>query len=166
MWSFATWRFGGTEATESTSRSRPTLPSPAAASGTRTGTAVKLDSSPGFVWNGNVLFRQEYGFFCSQSPHLTLTSNTCVAHMYAAAAIRYSSEDSVCRNKNFAFQDSDSLHIEEAVGQSARLKKFDCDYNNYGTAIGQAPPGAPFDTVKPREHDSFLAAGAKSIVDY
>jgi hypothetical protein len=131
-----------------------------------TGRAVYVEESTGFVATRNVLFRQEYGFFFMRSPGLTLTHNTCVANLYAGAALFYSCEKSVCRYNNFVFQGSDPIHIQEGPGGLTKLRKFDCDYNNYGTSIGQAPKGAPFDTVTPRKQDAFLDTGAKSVVNY
>jgi hypothetical protein len=130
------------------------------------GIAVHVQQSPGFVGKENALFRQEYGFFCSRSPGLTLERNTCVGNFYAGAALFYSCENSVCHNNNFVFPSSDSIHVQEDAGQSAKLKTFDCDYNNYASSIAQAPPGEPFDTVTPRKQDAFLDLAAKAIVYY
>jgi hypothetical protein len=53
----------------------PHVTAPAAGSGTRIGTrwptgyAVRVVRSPGFVGRGNVLFRQEHGFWFYNSPN-------------------------------------------------------------------------------------------------
>lgn len=131
-----------------------------------TGTALRVVRSPGFTGSGNILFRQEHGFWLYNSPGAVLTQNTCVANLYSAAAFLYSCENSVCRNNSFAFQGNDVLVIEENVGEQAKLRKFDCDYNNYGTALRPQPAGTRFDTIRPRQGESYLEGGSKAIVNY
>jgi len=131
-----------------------------------TGYAVRVVRSPGFVGRGNVLFRQEHGFWFYNSPNVTLTHNTCVANLYSAAAFLYSCENSTCRNNSFTFQGNDVIVIEESLGQRNKLKTFDCDYNNYGTALRQQPPGSVFDSITPRETESYLGGYSKAIVNY
>jgi hypothetical protein len=131
-----------------------------------TGTAVRAVRSPGFVGRENVLFRQENGFWFYHSPRFKLEHNTCAANLYSAAAVLYSCENSVCRNNSFAFQGNDVIVIEEELGQKDKLKTFECDYNNYGTALRRQPAGTAFDSVAPRERDSHLAGGSKAIVNY
>jgi len=46
--------------------------------------------------------------------------------------------------------------IEEDLGRKDKLKAFDCDYNNYGTALRAQPPGAVFDSIEPRESEGYL----------
>lgn len=131
-----------------------------------TGYAVRVVRSPGFVGHGNVLFRQEHGFWFYNSPNVTLTQNTCVANLYSAAAFLYSCENSVCRNNSFTFQGNDVVVIEEDLGRKDKLKKFDCDYNNYGTALRRQPPGTVFDSITPRESEGYFEGGSKAIVNY
>ena len=131
-----------------------------------TGHAVRVVRSPGFVGRDDVLFRQEHGFWFYDSPKVTLTHNTCVANLYAAAAFLYSCEKSICRNNSFTFQGNDVIVIEENLGEQRKLASFDCDYNNYGTALREQPQGTPFDSVSPREVESFLRGGSKAIVNY
>ena len=131
-----------------------------------TGTAARVERSPGFVGRENVVFRQEHGFWMYNSPGFTLTNNTCAANLYSAMAALYSCENSVCRNNSFAFQGNDVIVIEENLGQAEKLKSFDCDFNNYGTALRPQPAGTTFDSVTPREKDGHLAGGSKAIVNY
>jgi hypothetical protein len=131
-----------------------------------TGYAVRVVRSPGFVGRANVLFRQEHGFWFYNSPNVTLTQNTCVANLYAAAAFLYSCEKSICRNNSFTFQGNDVIVIEENLGDKDKLKTFDCDYNNYGTALREQPAGTAFDSITPREGENFLRGGSKAIVNY
>jgi hypothetical protein len=56
--------------------------------------------------------------------------------------------------------------IEENLGDQDKLKTFDCDYNNYGTALREQPAGTAFDSIMPRESESFLRGGSKAIVNY
>jgi hypothetical protein len=56
--------------------------------------------------------------------------------------------------------------IEENLGEKGKLAKFDCDYNNYGTALREQPPGTQFDSISPRRSESFLIGGSKAIVNY
>ena len=56
--------------------------------------------------------------------------------------------------------------IEEELGQKSKLKTFDCDYNNYGTALREQPPGTKFDSITPRKSESFLSGYTKAIVNY
>ena len=56
--------------------------------------------------------------------------------------------------------------IEENLGEQRKLATFDCDYNNYGTALREQPQGTHFDSVSPREVESFLRGGSKAIVNY
>ena len=114
----------------------------------------------------NVLFRQEHGFWFYNSPQVTLTQNTCVANLYSAAAFLYSCENSICRNNSFTYQGNDVIVIEENVGDKRKLETFDCDYNNYGTALREQPQGTTFDTIAPRDTESFLSGGSKAIVNY
>jgi len=131
-----------------------------------TGHAVRVVRSPGFVGRENVLFRQEHGFWCYNSPNVALTHNTCVANLYSAAALLYSCENSVCRNNSFTFQGNDVIVIEENLGEKRKLATFDCDYNNYGTALREQPQGTKFDSISPRETENFLRGGSKAIVNY
>ena len=131
-----------------------------------TGTALRVERSPGFVGRENVLFRQEHAFWMYNSPRFVLENNTCAANLYSAAAVLYSCENSVCRNNSFAFQGNDVIVIEENVGEKGKLKTFDCDYNNYATALRPQPEGTTFDSVTPRERDSHLRGGSKAIVNY
>ena len=131
-----------------------------------TGYAVRVVRSPGFVGRENVLFRQEHGFWFYNSPNVTLTQNTCVANLYSAAAFLYSCENSTCRNNSFTFQGNDVIVIEENLGEKDKLKTFDCDYNNYGTALREQPAGSVFDSITPRESEGFLRGGSKAIVNY
>ena len=127
---------------------------------------MRAAQSPGFVGRDNVLFRQEHAFWFYHSPSATLTHNTCVANLYSAAAFLYSCENSVCRNNSFTFQGNDVIVIEESVGQKSKLKTFDCDYNNYGTALREQPAGTKFDSITPRKSESFLYGYTKAIVNY
>jgi hypothetical protein len=131
-----------------------------------TGYAVRVVRSPGFVGRDNVLFRQEHGFWFYNSPNVTLAHNTCVANLYSAAAFLYSCENSICRNNSFTFQGNDVIVIEENLGEKRKLAKFDCDYNNYGTALREQPPGTQFDSISPRANEVFLRGGSKAIVNY
>jgi hypothetical protein len=131
-----------------------------------TGYGIRANQSPGFVGRGNVLFRQEHAFWFYHSPSVTLAHNTCVANLYSAAAFLYSCENSVCRNNSFAFQGNDVIVIEENLGQKSKLKTFDCDYNNYGTALREQPPGTKFDSITPRKSESFVFGYSKAIVNY
>jgi hypothetical protein len=131
-----------------------------------TGYAVRAAQSPGFTGRGNVLFRQEHAFWFYHSPGVSLTHNTCVANLYSAAAFLYSCENSVCRNNSFTFQGNDVIVIEEEPGGKSKLQSFDCDYNNYGTALRDQPAGTKFDSVMPRDTDSFLFGYSKAIVNY
>ncbi len=56
--------------------------------------------------------------------------------------------------------------IEENLGEKRKLAKFDCDYNNYGTALRGQPPGTMFDSVSPRRGEDFLEGGSKAIVNF
>jgi hypothetical protein len=89
-----------------------------------------------------------------------------VANLYSAAAFLYSCENSICRNNSFTFQGNDVVVIEENLGEKRKLATFDCDYNNYGTALREQPPGTIFDSVLPRDIESFLRGGSKAIVNY
>jgi len=131
-----------------------------------TGTGLRIVRSPGFTGRHNVLFKQENAFWFYNSPNATLISNTCAANLYSAAAFLYSCENSVCRNNSFAFQGNDVIVIEENLGQKPKLKTFDCDYNNYGTALRVQPEGISFDNVMPRQQESYLNHGSKAIVNY
>lgn len=131
-----------------------------------TGYAVRVVRSPGFTGRDNVLFRQEHGFWFYNSPNVTLTQNTCVANLYSAAAFLYSCENSVCRNNSFTFQGNDVIVIEENLGEKRKLATFDCDYNNYGTVLRAQPPDTEFDSIAPRDTESFLIGGSKAIVNY
>jgi hypothetical protein len=131
-----------------------------------TGTAVRAAHSPGFVGRHNVLFQQEHGFWFYHSPNATLLNNTCAANLYAAAAFLYSAENSVCRYNSFAFQGNDVLVIHEDLGQAAKLKSFDCDFNNYGTALRPQPEGVVFDSITPRREEPYFRGGSKAIVNY
>jgi hypothetical protein len=131
-----------------------------------TGYAVRVVRSPGFTGRDSVLFRQEHGFWFYNSPNVTLAHNTCAANLYSAACFLYSCENSVCRNNSFAFQGNDVIVIEENLGEKRKLAKFDCDYNNYGTALRGQPPGTTFDSVSPRRIEDFLQGGSKAIVNY
>lgn len=131
-----------------------------------TGYAVRVVRSPGFTGRDSVLFRQEHGFWFYNSPNVTLAHNTCAANLYSAACFLYSCENSVCRNNSFAFQGNDVIVIEENLGEKRKLAKFDCDFNNYGTALRGQPPGTTFDSVSPRRTESFLEGGSKAIVNY
>jgi hypothetical protein len=130
-----------------------------------TGIAIYGYLSPNMTVHGNVLFKQEHGVWLHSCPNSVLTSNTCAAHVYSAASLLHSAA-CVIRNNSFAFQGNDVLLIQLSKGQVDKLKEFDCDYNNYGTSIRQAPPGLPFDNVDPRPRDSFLACDSKAIVNY
>jgi nitrous oxidase accessory protein NosD len=131
-----------------------------------TGHAVRVVRSPGFVGRDDVLFRQEHGFWFYNSPNVTLTQNTCVANLYSAACFLYSCENSTCRNNSFTFQGNDVIVIEENLGEKKRLATFDCDYNNYGTALREQPHGTVFDSIMPRETEGFLFGYSKAIVNY
>src|SRR5688572_7465259 len=126
-----------------------------------TGTALRVERSPGFTGRENVLFRQEHAFWMYNSPGFTLTNNTCAANLYSAAAVLYSCENSVCRNNSFAFQGNDVIVIEENAGEKGKLRTFDCDYNNYATALRRQPEGTRFDSVTPRKKDDHLGGGSK-----
>ena len=95
-----------------------------------------------------------------------MTQNTCVANLYSAAAFLYSCENSICKNNSFTYQGNDVIVIEENVGDKGSLATFDCDYNNYGSSLREQPQGTTFDTVAPRDTDSFLSGGSKAIVNY
>jgi len=131
-----------------------------------TGYALRVVRSPGFVGRDDVLFKQEHGFWFYNSPNVTLTHNTCVANLYSAACFLYSCENSICRNNSFTFQGNDVIVIEENRGEKKKLATFDCDYNNYGTALREQPPGTQFDTITPRESEGFLFGYSKAIVNY
>ena len=131
-----------------------------------TGYALRVVRSPGFVGRGNVLFRQEHAFWFYNSPNATLTHNTCVANLYSAAAFLYSCENSICRSNSFTFQGNDVIVIEENLGKKSRLQTFDCDHNNYGTALREQPPGTQFDSITPRKREGFLYGWTKAIVNY
>jgi hypothetical protein len=131
-----------------------------------TGYAVRVVRLPGFTGRDDVLFRQEHGFWFYNSPNVTLTQNTCVANLYSAAAFLYSCENSVCRNNSFTFQGNDVIVIEENLGEKGKRATFDCDYNNYGTALREQPLGTEFDSISPRDTESFLSGGSKAIVNY
>jgi parallel beta-helix repeat protein len=131
-----------------------------------TGTAVRATRSPGFSGHHNVLFQQEHGFWLYHSPGVTLTNNTCAANLYSAAALYYSCENSICRNNSFAFQGNDVIVIEENLGGQTRLKTFDCDYNNYGTALREQPAGTLFDRITPRQQEPHFHGWSKAIVNY
>jgi hypothetical protein len=74
--------------------------------------------------------------------------------------------NSVCRNNSFTFQGNDVIVVEENLGGKGKLAKFDCDYNNYGTALREQPQGTQFDSVSPRDIEGFLSGGSKAIVNY
>ena len=131
-----------------------------------TGTAVRATRSPGFIGYHNVFFQQEHGFWFYHSPGATITNNTCAANLYSAAAFYYSCEDSICRNNSFSFQGNDVIVIEEELGGKKRLKAFDCDYNNYGTALREQPEGTVFDSVTPRKQEPHFRGWSKAIVNY
>ena len=131
-----------------------------------TGTAVRAAHSPGFTGRSNVVFRQEHGFWFYHSPNATLLHNTCAANLYSAAAFLYSAEDSVCRYNSFAFQGNDVLVIHEDLGQAQKLQSFDCDFNNYGTALRPQPEGSAYDRITPREEEPYFRGGSKAIVNY
>jgi hypothetical protein len=131
-----------------------------------TGFGVRAVRSPGFIGRHNVLFRQEHAFWFYHSPNVSLTHNTCVANLYSAAAFLYSCENSVCRNNSFTWQGNDVIVIEENRGDKSKLKTFDCDYNNYGTAMREQPAGTKFDSLTPRQGEDFLSGGSKAIVNY
>ena len=131
-----------------------------------TGYALRIVRSPSFVGRGNILFRQEHGFWFYNSPNVTLMQNTCVANLYSAACFLYSCENSICRNNSFTFQGNDVIVIEENLGRKDKLKTFDCDYNNYGTALREQPQGTIFDSIMPRETEGFLFGYSKAIVNY
>jgi hypothetical protein len=133
------------------------------------GAAKRLRDSgreiPGFIGRGNVLFRQEHAFWFYHSPSVS-SPTTRVANLYSAAAFLYSCEKSICRNNSFTFQGNDVMVIEETLGGKTRLKTFECDYNNYGTALRGQPLGAKFNSLTPRKSEGFLSGGSKAIVNY
>ena len=130
-----------------------------------TGTAVYGYLSPRITARDNVLFRQEHGIWVHSCPNTTVTNNTCVANLYSAASF-YHSEGCVVRNNSFAFQGNDVIVFQLNKGQAAKLKDFDCDYNNYGTPLRQVAPGVVFDMIEPRKQDAMLDLGSKAIVNY
>jgi nitrous oxidase accessory protein NosD len=130
------------------------------------GIGINVHYSPHFTGTNNVVFRQEYGFWFSHSPNVTLTHNTAAANLYGAAMFHYSIENSVCRNNSFAYQGNDVLCIIETLGQKAKLATFDCDYNNYGTPIRQVREGEEHDMIEPRPRDRILDMGSKAIINY
>ena len=131
-----------------------------------TGSAMRVNFSPGFVAHRNVLFRQEHAVWLYNSPRSRITHNTCVGNLYSAAAFLYSVEGSVCRNNSFAYQGNDVLVIHAHLNQKAKLKTFDCDYNNYGTSQRAHGAGAVFDSLTPREKERYLSYGSKAVVNY
>jgi hypothetical protein len=131
-----------------------------------TGTAVRAERSPGFIGHHNLFFQQEHAFWFYNSPNVTVTNNTCAGNLYSAAAFLYSCENSICQNNSFAFQGNDVIVIEEDLGRKDRLKTFKCDYNNYGTALREQPPGTIFDTIHPREKEPHFHSYSKAIVNY
>lgn len=131
-----------------------------------TGTAVRAAHCPGFVGRHNVFLQQEHGFWFYHSPRATLLHNTCASNLYAAAAFLYSAEGSVCRYNSFAFQGNDVLVIHEDLGQQQKLRTFDCDFNNYGTALRPQPEGTAFDSITPRREEPYFRGGSKAIVNY
>lgn len=130
------------------------------------GVAIKVDRSPRFVGDHNVLFRQERGFMLHSSPASKLTFNTCIANLYGAATFIHSIEGSVCRNNSFAFQGNDVLVIIADQDEAADLHTFDCDHNNYGTHVRDQPDGIAFDRVVPRDSDRRILGQSKAIVRY
>jgi parallel beta-helix repeat protein len=130
-----------------------------------TGTAIYGYLSPRLTVQGNVLFRQEHGVWVHSCPNSSVTDNTCVANLYSAASL-YHSEGCVMRNNSFAFSGNDVIVIQLNKGQAAKLKEFDCDYNNYGTPLRQVPQGAAVDMIEPRKQDAMLDLGSKAIVNY
>jgi nitrous oxidase accessory protein NosD len=130
------------------------------------GNGVNVHYSPSFTGTRNVVFRQEFGFWFSHSTNVTLTHNTAAGNLYGAAMFHYSIENSVCRNNSFAFQGNDVLAIIQNLGDSAKLRGFDCDYNNYGTPIRQVAPGEAHDMIEPRKRDAMLDMGSKAIINY
>jgi hypothetical protein len=129
-----------------------------------TGRAISVVFSPNFSGEGNVLFRQESGFWLYQSPGARIVQNTCLSNLYGAAHFYYSVRGSVCKNNDFAFQGNDVLVIEVEKGRKADLNEFKCDYNNLGTMLREQPPGTIFDSVTPRE--AVLHGYSKAIVGY
>jgi hypothetical protein len=131
-----------------------------------TGTAIRAVHSPGFSGRNNVLFQQEHAFWFYHSPRATLKNNTCAGNLYSAAAFLYSCENSVCSNNSFAFQGNDVVVIEEELGGKGKLDTFDCDFNNYGTALREQPAGTVFDRVEPREEEPHFHGWSKALVNY
>lgn len=129
-----------------------------------TGYGMHVTRSPGFIAEGNLLFRQEHGIWLYDSPGARITHNTCARNLYSAATFLYSIKGSVCVNNDFAFQGNDVLLIYNHKGWRDHLSEFECDYNNLGTKLRPQPEGSEYDSVDPRE--SALAGGSKAIVNY
>jgi hypothetical protein len=68
--------------------------------------------------------------------------------------------------RGIAFQGNDVLVIHEDLGQQQKLRTFDCDYNNYGTALRPQPEGTAFDSITPRREEPYFRGGSKAIVNY
>jgi nitrous oxidase accessory protein NosD len=126
------------------------------------GSGVQVEASPRFTATGNVVYRQERGFYLLSSPGATLTHNTALANLYGGAVFIRSIDGSTCTDNSFAYQVNDAISIVEDKEGKEVLGRFACDYNNYGATL---QPGEPGETpLEPRPRDRQLFTQSKAIV--
>jgi len=126
------------------------------------GSGVQVEKSPRFIATGNVVYRQERGFYLISSPGATLTHNTALANLYGGAVLIRSIDGTTLTNNSFAYQANDAISIVEDQEGKELLGRFTCDYNNYGATL---QPGEPGDkALEPRPKDRQLFTQSKAIV--
>jgi nitrous oxidase accessory protein NosD len=126
------------------------------------GSGVIVQDSPRFTATGNVVYRQERGFYLISSPGATLTHNTALANLYGGAVFIRSIDGTTCTNNSFAYQANDAISIVEDKDGKERLGRFTCDYNNYGATLQPGEPGEK--PLEPRPKDRQLFTQSKAIV--
>jgi parallel beta-helix repeat protein len=126
------------------------------------GSGVQVENSPRFTATGNVVYRQERGFYLISSPGATLTHNTALANLYGGAVFIRSIDGTTCTNNSFAYQANDAISIVEDQDGKERLGRFTCDYNNYGATLQPGEPGEK--ALEPRPKDRQLFTQSKAIV--
>lgn len=126
------------------------------------GVGVRVEESPRFAAAGNVIYRQERGFYLLSSPGATLTHNTALANLYGGVVFISSIDGTTCTNNSFAYQVNDAISIVEGKEGKERLARFTCDYNNYGVTLQPGEPGEK--PLEPRPKDRQLFTQSKAIV--
>ncbi|HET8945447.1 MAG TPA: right-handed parallel beta-helix repeat-containing protein [Candidatus Polarisedimenticolia bacterium] len=126
------------------------------------GVGVRVEESPRFTAAGNVVYRQERGFYLLSSPGATLTHNTALANLYGGVVFIHSIDGTTCTDNSFAYQVNDAISIVEGKEGKERLARFTCDYNNYGVTLQPGEPGEK--PLEPRQKDRQLFTQSKAIV--